>query len=120
MSGDDLGHGPGLDRVPQFDHREPGEAVVREAFQLGDEVLAQRAAGAVVHQRRLAPGDGPGGVPYEAEHGAVGGRGEVVVERHAPRDGPQEAVDDLLAGLGVEPGDDHDGEFAHVLHQRAP
>jgi hypothetical protein len=43
-----------------------------------------------------------------------------VVQRHTSGNGPQQLIDDLSAGLGVHPGDDHDGKLVRVPHHRAP
>ena len=117
---DHLGHPPGFDRVPQLDDGEPGRTAVRQPFQLRDQVLAQRAARASPDQGRLPAGKGAVGVADDAEHRAVRRRGEVVVQRDTAGDGPQKAFHDLLPRLGVQPGDEHDGEPVSVAHQRAP
>ncbi len=109
-----------LDGVPQFDDGEPGQARVGEPLQLGHEVLAQGAARAVVDQRRLSAGEHAGGVPDGAEdRAALSGGGQVVVERHAARDGGQEPFDGGPAGVGVQPADDRDGQ-GDGGHQRTP
>jgi hypothetical protein len=55
--------GLGLDRVPQFDDGEARQARIREAPQLRYQILAQRAARAVVDERGLARRHDAGGVP---------------------------------------------------------
>lgn len=85
VCGDDLGHGPGLDGVPQFDDGRLGFTVDRKALQFWHQVLAQGAAGAVVHQGSLAVGKHPGGVTCGSVHRALLRRGQVVVQRDAVR-----------------------------------
>ncbi|GAA3072276.1 hypothetical protein GCM10020254_15120 [Streptomyces goshikiensis] len=118
MRGDDLGHRLGLDGVPQFDDGQPGQAAAGQPFQLGDEVLAQCAAGAVVDEGRLAPGQLARGVAHHAQDRALRCRGQVVVEGDAAGDGVQQALDDFLAGVRVEPADDDDGQGHDVLPYR--
>ncbi len=112
---DDLGHGLGLDGVPQLDDGQPGHAAVGQPFQLGQQVFAQRAAGAVVDQRGLVPGQFARSVTHQAPDRARGRCGQVVVECDAARHGVQQAVHDLPAGVGVEPSDDDDRQGHDVL-----
>ncbi len=108
--GDGLGHRLGFDGVPQFDDGQPGQTAVGQPLQLGHQVLAERAAGAVVDEGSLTTGQLTGGIAYDALDGAVGRSGQVVVEGDAAGDGVQQSVHDLAAGVGVEPGDEGDGQ----------
>ncbi len=117
---DHLGHSPGFDGVPQLDDGEPGDAGIGEPFQLGDQVLAQRAACAVVDQRGLFSGQLTRSVAHLAQNGAVGRTGQVVMEGDAVGHQVQEALHDLAACLGAEPGDDDDRESGTAAHQLTP
>ncbi len=92
VRGHDLGHRLRLDGVPQFDDGQAAVPRRGQPLQLGDEVLAQRAAGAVVDQGRLAVVEEAAGVPYGPADGACTGSGagagrrEVVVEGDAAGD----------------------------------
>lgn len=109
---DGLGHRPRLDGVPQLDHREPGRPVGGQPLQLRHQVLAQRAAGAVVDEQGLSARQFARRVADEAPHGCLGGRGQIVVERDAAGDGAQQSFHHLSARVGVEPADDEDGQPA--------
>lgn len=110
---DHLGHRLGLDGVPQLDDREARGAVVGESTQLGYQILAQGAAGAVVDQWRLTGGEDAGGVADGPYDGARRGRREVVVEDDAAGDVGEQACDRRPAGIDVQPADDHDRQ-AHA------
>jgi hypothetical protein len=119
--GDDRGHGLRFHRIPQLHHGQPVTAARGQPQQLGDQVLAQGAAGAVVHQRRLAAAERAGGVPYGAAHGAVGRGRQVVVQG----DGAGHRTQDLLhggpAGVAVQPAHHRDGQPGLVpAAHRAP
>ncbi|GAA1344478.1 hypothetical protein GCM10009647_088960 [Streptomyces sanglieri] len=120
MRDDGLGHRPRFHGVPQFDHREPRPSVGGQPFQLRHQVLAQRTAGAVVDERGLPVRQLARRVADEAPYGALGGRGQIVVERDAAGDGVQQPVHGLPARVGVEPADDHDGQPAAAPHHFAP
>lgn len=90
VRGDHLGHGLRLDGVPELQDDEAGPPVLGEPFEFGDEILAQRAAGAGVHQRRFAGSQLPADVPQGAADRPAGGRRQVVVQCDAVRDVPQQ------------------------------
>ncbi len=115
VRGDDLGHRTRLDGVPQFDDGEPGPPVRGQPPQFRDEVLAQRAARAVVDERGLAPGQLARGVAHQAPYGAVGRRGQVVVEGDAAGHGGEQFPHRAPAGVRVEPADDDDGQGHGLL-----
>lgn len=117
MRDDDLCHRLGFHGVPQFDDRESGQTAGGQALQLGDQVFAQRATGTVIDERGIAVRQLARGVAHQAPQGAFGRCGQVMVEDDAAGDGSQEAVDDFLAGVAVEPADDHDRQSGLVPHQ---
>ncbi len=117
---DDLGHGLGLDGVPQFDDGQRRPPGIGEPLQLRDQVLAQGAAGTVVDQRRLPRVEDAGGVPDGPYDRAGRGRGEVVVEGDAAGDVGEQSRHGGPAGVGVQPADDHDGETGRGSHRRQP
>jgi hypothetical protein len=117
---DDLRHRLGLDRVPQFDDGQPGRTVARQELQLRYEVLAQCAAGAVVDQRCLTRAEHAGRVADQPSYGSLAGGGEVVVQGDAARYRPQETVDHVAAGVGVQTRDDDHREPPVLAHHRSP
>ncbi|CAM5276612.1 hypothetical protein SCYAM73S_03739 [Streptomyces cyaneofuscatus] len=119
---DDLGHRLRLHGVPELQDGQPGQPAVRQPLQLGDQVLPQRAARAVVDQGCLAGGQLPGGVPQGAAYGSVGRRGQVVVERDAVRNPGEQRLHHLVPHLRVQPADDDDGQFAPLFlrHRASP
>ncbi|KPH96924.1 hypothetical protein OK006_1626 [Actinobacteria bacterium OK006] len=116
---DDLGHGLGLDRVPQFDDGEACQARVREAPQLRHQILAQGAARAVVDERGLARRHDSGGVPDRTDDCARRGRRQVVVEGDAVGNVGEQPCDGGLPRIRVQAADDHDAEM-RGRHQPAP
>ncbi len=120
MGRDHLGHRLRLDGVPQLDHRQPGPPVPGQPPQLGNQVLPQGAAGAVVDQRGVARAQLPGAVAHGSPHGAGDGRGQVVVEGDAPLDRAQQLLDGRAPGVGVQSGDDRDGQRAGHRSARRP
>lgn len=120
VGGDHLGHGAGLHGVPQFHDRQARHAVLGQPHQFGDQVLAQRAAGAVVDQGRVAEGRFAAGVAHAAAYGAGRSGGQVVVQGDAAGHLAQQLPDGLAPGVGVQPGDDHHGHRSEGRHRRPP
>jgi hypothetical protein len=117
---DDLGHGLGLDGVPQLDDGQGRPPGVRESLQLRHQVLAQGTAGTVVDERRLPRVQDAGGVPDGPYDRAGRGRRQVVVERDAAGHVGEQPGHGRPAGVGVQPADDHDGEPRRDSHGGQP
>jgi hypothetical protein len=78
--------------------------------QLGDQVLAQGAARAVVDEGGLTGGEDAGASLIVRTTVPAYGRCEVVVEYDAAGDVGEQPGDGRPAGVGVQPADDRDGE----------
>lgn len=107
--------------APQFDDREPVPAFVGDPQQSRQQVLAQGAAGAVVHQRDVGGVEPASGVAQFAVDDALRGVPQVVVEDHRVHRGRRQLQDGGAALVGVQSGDDHHGQLdpVHAAHQLA-